>query len=158
MTTLAETRDVPASTPAAEAGAAMASIRRWFAVLIVVAALHMTEQLVFGLEELDMIRRVLARYHAMFANPDFGTVLLVTIGMLLVLLLIDGVLLGGRPLRWVMGFFVVLSISEIHHLIESVAQRRYVPGLVTGTVWVGVGVMLARATRRQARMERREVS
>lgn len=124
------------------------SVQRWFGVLIGIAALHMTEQLVFGLDELVMIRRVLGKYYGMFANADFATVLLVTIVTVLVLLLVYGVLLGGRPLRWVMGFFVVVSVSEIHHLVETIAQRRYVPGLVTGTIWVGVGVMLARAAQR----------
>ena len=127
---------------------ALAEIRRWFGLVVVLAALHMTEQLLFGLDELQMIRGVLSKWYARFANPDFATVLLVTIAVVFVLLLIYGVLLGGRPLLWVMRFFAFVSISEVHHVIETIVRRRYVPGVVTAIVWVWVGVMLARATWR----------
>jgi hypothetical protein len=129
----------------------MFAIQRWFASLILIAALHMTEQLILGIDELYKIRRVLAHYYAWFTNADFATVLLVFIVVLFVLLLIYGVLVRGRPLLWVMGFFVVISITEAHHLIESIFERRYVPGAVTGVIWVGIGVMLGRAVLRQAK-------
>jgi hypothetical protein len=111
----------------------------------------MVEQLLFGLEELQMIRRVLGVYYGWFANADFATVLLVTIVLEFVLLLIYGVLRGGRALLWAMGFFALLSITEIHHFIETITDRRYVPGLVTSIVFVYVGVRLAGATLRARR-------
>ena len=128
----------------------MPAIQRWFGILILIAALHMTEQLMTGLDELYMIRRVLSVFYGWFKNSDFATVLLVTIVVVFVLLLIYGVLLGGRPLLWVMTVFVVVSISEVHHIIESAVQRRYVPGTVTGVVWVAVGLMLGQAVLREA--------
>jgi len=130
----------------------MGGIQRWFGLLIVVAALHMTEQLIVGLDELYMLRRVLSGYYRWFKDADFATVLLVTILVLFVLTLLYGVLLGGRPLLWAMGFFVLIALSEVHHVIESIAQRRYVPGTVTAALWMAVGVMLARAVWQQARL------
>src|SRR5262249_37689684 len=94
--------------------------------------------------ELYMIRRVLAVYYRQFSNADFATVLLVTIIVVFVLTLIYGVLLGGRPMHWAMGFSAFVSITELHHLVERIAQRRYVPGLVTGVLWAAIGVQLAR--------------
>ncbi len=129
----------------------MLSIQRWFRAVIVIAALHMTEQLILGLDELYKIRRVLAHYYAWFHDADFATVLLVFIVVMLVLVLIYGVLVRGRPLLWVMGFFAVTSLTEVHHLIEGIFERRYVPGLVTGVIWAGAGVMLGRAVLRQAK-------
>ena len=129
----------------------MPAIRRWFGAVIVIAALHMTEQLILGLDELYRIRRVLAHYYAWFTDADFATVLLVFIVVMLVLVLIYGVLVRGRPLLWVMGFFALVSMTELHHLIEGIYERRYVPGLATGVIWAGVGVMLGRAVLRQAK-------
>jgi len=129
----------------------MPAIQRWFGFVVIIAALHMTEQLFVGLDELYMIRRVLAVYYRQFTNPDFATVLLVTIVVVFVLTLVYAVLLGGRPMRWAMGFFAFVSITELHHLIESVAQHRYVPGLITGVLWAAIGVMLARAIVQQSR-------
>jgi len=71
----------------------MPAIQRWFGLLIFVAGLHMIEQLITGLDELYMIRRVLDVYDGWFKNTDFATVLLVTILVVFVLLLIYGVLL-----------------------------------------------------------------
>lgn len=51
----------------------------------------------------------------------------------------------------VMAFFVLVSISEMHHVIESIAERRYMPGTVTAIIWVAVGVMLGRAVLKGAR-------
>ena len=129
----------------------MPAIRRWFGFLVVVAALHMIEQLLVGLDELYMIRRVLRVYFGRFSSTDFAIVLLVTVVVLLVLTLIYGVLLGGRPLLWVMGLFVFISITEVHHVVESVTERRYVPGTVTAILWIFVGVRLGQAVARQAR-------
>ena len=128
----------------------MAAIQRCFGFVVIIAALHMTEQLFVGLDELYMIRRVLAVYYRQFSNPDFATVLLVTIVVVFVLTLIYGVLLGGRSMHWAMGFFAFISITELHHLIESIAQRRYVPGLVTGVLWAAIGIQLARAILQQS--------
>jgi hypothetical protein len=129
----------------------MPAIQRWFGVLVVVAALHMVEQLITGLDELHMIRRVLSIYYRLFSNSEFATVLLVTIVVVIVLLLIYGVLLGGRPLLCAMTVFVLISISEVHHIIESAVQWRYVPGTITAVVWVAVGLMLGQAVLREAR-------
>ena len=129
----------------------MPGIQRWFGLLIFVAALHMIEQLITGLDELYMIRRVLNVYYGWFKNTDFATVLLVTILVIFVLLLIYGVLLRGRLLLCVMAFFVLVSISEVHHIVESAIQRRYVPGTITAVAWIIVGLMLGRAVSRQAR-------
>jgi len=130
----------------------MGGIQRWFGLLIVVAALHMTEQLIIGLDELYIIRHILRGYYRWFKDADFATVLLVTIVVLFVLTLLYGVLLGGRPLLWVMGFFVLIALSEVHHVIESIVQRRYVSGTVTAVLWMADGVMLGLAVWQQARL------
>src|SRR5215471_2645349 len=114
----------------------MPGIQRWFGLLIFVAALHMIEQLITGLDELYMIQRVLNIYYGWFKNSDFATVLLVTVVVVFVLLLIYGVLLGARPLLFVMAFFVLISISEVHHIVESAVQQRYVPGTITAIAWI----------------------
>jgi hypothetical protein len=146
------TVDVTGIGSRTDASGALVEVQRWFGWLVILAALHMTEQLLFGLDELQVIRRVLAVYLGWFRDPDYGTVLLVTAGVLLMLGSIYGALQRGRALVWVMGFFALLSISEVHHIVESIAQRRYVPGTVTAVVWVAVGVMLARATARWAKV------
>ena len=74
--------------------------------------------------------------------------LLVTV--VLVLTLLYGVLLGGRPVLWVMGLFICISITEVHHVVESVMGKRYVPGTVTAILWILVGMKLGQAVARQA--------
>ena len=53
--------------------------------------------------------------------------LLVTVVAVLVLTLIDGVLLGGRRLLSLVGLIVFISITEVHHAVESVMDDDMFP-------------------------------
>jgi hypothetical protein len=83
----------------------------------------MIEQLLVGLDELYMMRRMLRVYFGWFSDTDFAIVPLVTVVVVLVLTLIYGVLLGGRSLLWVMGLVVFIPITEVHHVVQNLGVR-----------------------------------
>ena len=48
-----------------------------------------------------------------------------------------------------MGFFALVSVSEIHHAVEMTASVSYNPGVVTALPFIFFGLMLARAIARE---------
>jgi len=47
--------------------------------------------------------------------------------------------------EFVMGFFGLFAVSEVHHVIESIVTREYDPGVVTCVPYAVVGVLMLRA-------------
>ena len=129
----------------------MRASARWFGWITVVMLLHMTEQLLFGIGELDKIKRVIAVYDGWFASKDIATVVLVTIGGGLVFLAIYGILRGGRARLTSLEALGLLSVSEIHHWVETVQARAYTPGLVTSVPFAVFGLLLMRSALQEYR-------
>jgi hypothetical protein len=129
----------------------MKSSTRWFGWTVVLLALHMSEQLVFGIGELTALKRILAVYYGWFEQPDYGTVILVTVIATLVNLLFFGCLCGGLWQRTAAGFFGLIGIAELHHVIETIRAGHYTPGTVTAVPYVAVGILLLRALVREHR-------
>lgn len=122
-----------------------------FFALIVVGVLHMTEQLLFGIEEFYMLRDTLGHWYAMFpaAWHDHATVTLITIVFTALSLVLFALVRGGRAPLVVCGAFGVLGIGEMHHWIEAIAKGGYDPGLVTSFAYVAIGAWLFSLVRRQ---------
>ena len=74
----------------------MKASTRWFGWTTLMLPFHMSEQLIFGIGELEKIRRVLDVYYGRFQQPDYGTVVLVTLGGTLIPSLIFAILVGDR--------------------------------------------------------------
>ena len=127
------------------------TIRTLFGLLVVVAPLHMGEQLLTGLDELYRLKAVLAVYLSWFDDPDYGIVVLVTIAGTLFLLLAYGLLLGGRARQLAIGLLGVLAVTESHHLFTAVARGGYSPGVITAIPFVVIGVLMLREIKRGAR-------
>ena len=130
---------------------AMKNTTRWFGWTALMLPLHMSEQLLFGIGELAMIRRILAGYYQWFQQPDYGTVLLVTIVGTLVVSLTFGILVGGLLKEIALSVWALIAIGEIHHIIESLAALRYTPGTATAIPYVVFGVLLMLAIVREHR-------
>lgn len=118
--------------------------KKLFPYFIGIAILHMVEQLVFSIDELYRIKRILEIYHSWFSNPDQGTVLLVTIGGTVFLTISYLILLGGRYLLIAMAIFGLIGISEGHHLITAVIDGGYNGGMVTAVPFMVMGFLLLR--------------
>ena len=134
----------------------MKSIQRLFGWLVIIGPIHMVEQLLFGIDEIYEIKRLLAAYHGWFRNPDYGTVLLATIAGTLILLISYGLLVGGRWRLLAVGFFGVLGVTEGHHIVRVVIKGTYVPGAVTAIPFMVVSVLILRAVVRQSRNRSRK--
>jgi hypothetical protein len=115
----------------------------WFALLVLIGPIHMGEQMLSGLDTLYELKSMMAAYYSRFTNPDVGTVALVIFVVTLFQLLLLGALAGGRWRLFVAGFFGVMAVAEAHHVVQTLVQGRYFPGLVTslGYVWIGVMVL-----------------
>jgi len=124
---------------------------RWFGWIALTLPLHMSEQLLFGIGELAMLRRILAVYYRWFQQPDYGTVLLVTIVATLVVGLTYGILAGGLLKEIALSVWAAVAIGELHHIVESIAARRYTPGSATAIPYVVFGVLLLLAIFREHR-------
>jgi hypothetical protein len=105
----------------------------------------MAEQLMFGLVELDRLKRLIAVFDGWFSNINTATVVLVTIGATLVYGAIFGILKGGRGRVVTLATLGVFSVAEIHHVIETIVAGGYTPGLVTSIPYVVCGVLFLRA-------------
>ena len=97
-------------------GLAMKKSTRWFGWTVVLLALHLSEQLLFGIGELATLKRVPGVYYGWFAQPDYGTVVLVMVVGTLLNLLFLGMLRGGIWQRISASFFGLIGITEVHHL------------------------------------------
>src|SRR5262249_5426987 len=122
----------------------MKSSARWFGRTVAILAVHMSEQLMFGIGELAPLKRPVAAYYTWFKQADYGTVALVTVVATLINLLIFGILTGGLWREISIGIFGVISVSEVHHLMET-AQAGCTPGTIKAIPYVAVGVVMLRA-------------
>jgi hypothetical protein len=111
--------------------------------------LHMSEQLLFGIGELAIIRSFLVvYYYGWFREPDYGTVVLVTIVGTLVVGLTFGILLGGIWKRISLGVWALLAVSEMHHIVETIHAGHYTSGTLTAIPYMIFGLLLLRAVVR----------
>jgi len=118
----------------------------------------MCEQLVFGIGELAMIRRVLAIYYGWFEQPDYGTVLLVTVVGTLVCGLTFAILVGGVWQRISLAIWSLVALGEIHHIIETIGAGHYTPGTVTAVPYVAFGFLLMRTVLSEGRASSRSTT
>jgi hypothetical protein len=132
----------------------MTRIQKLFLLLTIVGPMHMGEQLLTNIEEFYAIRHLLATtYYSWFdaASADSATVLLVTIVWTICSLLFYALLREGIARLAVVGLFGVFGVTEVHHVIESVAQGGYDPGVVTSVPYAWVGGLLVAAVWREFR-------
>lgn len=115
---------------------------RWFGWIALIAPLHMSEQLLFGIDELARLRRVLAVYYSWFQQPDYGTVVLVAVVGTLLLGLTYGILAGGLLKEISLSIWALLAVGEVHHIVETIAAGRYTPGTATAIPYVTFGILL----------------
>jgi Protein of unknown function with HXXEE motif len=136
-------KEIPIAARPQETG--QNSVAYWFGWIVLINALHMLEQLMFGVGELANLKRILAVYYAWFPQPDYGTVVLVTIVSTLAFALIYGILAGGRRRQIAVGALALIALGEVHHFIETAQTGRYNPGSVTAIPYIASGVLLLRA-------------
>jgi hypothetical protein len=123
----------------------MTEIRRWFGWLIVVLIAHLAEQFLFGIDELEEIKRFGAVYYSWFSNPDYASVVLIGLIVLIVQALLYATLLGGNWRLLPFGYFGVVGIAELHHVVKTILHQSYFPGAVTAIAFATVGGLLLRA-------------
>jgi hypothetical protein len=129
----------------------MRQLLLWFGSLIVIGPIHMLEQVLFGLDELQELKGLMATYYGSFREADIATVTLVIIVFTIVQVLLYCVFAGGRLRLFVAGFFAVQAIGEVHHVLRVFASGTYNPGVVTSLAYMAIGVMLLRAVTQQWR-------
>lgn len=124
--------------------------------LVIVGALHMSEQILFGVEEFHMLRGAVGDYLALFPAEfaDRASVALITIAGTLLSLLCWAFALGGTPRLVALGVFGLFGVSEAHHLVEAVFKSGYEPGLITSVAYVGFGAWLVVEVWRELRGRR----
>ena len=97
---------------------------RWFGWIALIAPLHMSEQLLFGIGELAALKRILGVYYRWFQQPDYGTVVLVAVAGSLLFGLTYGILVGGLLKEISLSAWALIAIGEIHHIVESLRNLR----------------------------------
>jgi len=131
----------------------MSASTRWLGWTTVVLVCHMSEQLLFGINELPRLKYAISLYDAHFTRPDVATVTLVAIVATTIFLAMFSLLKGGRAKFITLETLGLLSVSEVHHVVESIAARGYTPGLVTSLPYIATGVLLMRAAASEYRTD-----
>jgi hypothetical protein len=115
--------------------------------LMIIGVLHMSEQLLFGVEELQLFKPMIADYYQAMAaiGPDRATVVLVTVVVTFFTWLCYAILSGGRLRFAALGIFGLMGACEAHHVIQAIVKGGYDPGLITCIPysWVGVLMLIA---------------
>jgi ABC-type multidrug transport system permease subunit len=124
------------------------SPQRLLIIAVFVLVFHGIEQLMFGLDELYELQRIIAPFYAMSADGDRVTVLLVFAVTMIVILLCSALVSPGLPRRLGLTFFGVEFIGESHHLIKTLINGAYFPGAVSAIALVIVGVLVLRSAWR----------
>jgi len=127
----------------------MSSSNRWLGWITVVLVLHMCEQMLFGLGELETLKRAIGAYDRLFTNVDMATVVLVTIVAGLNFLGYFSVLKGGRARFVTLSVLGLIAVSEVHHLIETAWALHYTAGTVTAVPFVACGIQFLRALMKE---------
>ena len=123
----------------------MKHIRKIFAWLIVIAGLHITEQFLFGLDELQEMRGFAGVFYGWFSDKDYATVTLVALLVLVLYSIVFAFLSGGRWWLLPMTVFAAIAVAEIHHVVKTIAHAAYFPGAVTAIPFSIAGLVLLRA-------------
>lgn len=129
----------------------MNDIRRWFLWTLIIGPIHMSEQLMTSLDELQELKGFMAKYYGWFTNADVATVVLVMIMFSLMNLIVYGLLLGGKPRLVALGLFAAVAVGEVHHIIKTIVHLQYFPGAVTAVPFFLFGLLLSRAIFREWR-------
>lgn len=107
-----------------------------------------------SIEEFDAIRAMLGTYYyGQFtaAAADSASVILVVIVWTTVSLVVYALLRGGLARLAVMMAFGIFGAAEIHHVLESVIERGYDPGVITSVPYAWAGALLVQAVWREYR-------
>jgi len=123
----------------------MKEIQRWFLWLAIIGPIHLGEQLLFGLDELQILKRGFAGFYGLFSDPDYATVTLVIVFGTIVNLIGYAFVLGGKWRFAALAFFALVGVGEIHHVISTAERGSYFPGTVTAIPYFIFGVLLTRA-------------
>jgi hypothetical protein len=121
--------------------------------LMIIGVLHMTEQLFFGVEELQLFKPVIRDYYEAMAaiGSDRATVILVTVVVTFFTWLCYAILSGGRLRLAALAIFGLLGANEGHHVIQVLVRGGYDPGVVTSIPYCWVGVLMLMALWREYR-------
>jgi len=114
----------------------------WIKLLTV---LHVGEQVMFGMQDVRALKRMLAAYDGCFRNAGNAAAVLLPTGVGLAMLTIHCILKGGRA-RFIALFVLGLpAIGELHHLVETANAGHYTSGTVTAVPSVVCGMLFLRA-------------
>lgn len=121
--------------------------------LMIIGVLHMSEQLLFGVEELQLFKPMMADYYDAMAaiGSDKATVVLVTVVVTFFTWLCYATLVGGRLRLAALGVFGLMGAGEGHHVIQAIAKGGYDSGLLTCVPYCAAGVLMLIALWREYR-------
>jgi len=113
----------------------------------------LSEQLIFGLQELQTLKHLIAVYDSWFSNTETATVLLVTVGVGPIYLALFCVLKGGRAGFRALTTLNLPALGEVHHLVETAYAGHYTPGTATAVPYIVCGVLFLHALISERRLE-----
>ena len=120
----------------------MERLQKLFGWAIVLLWVHMTEQIMFGLDELYELQAVYAKFATLFTNADLAAVVMVTIITSVVFLFCYGLMIGGRAALAVFTYFGLEFTYELHHVFKTITHGEYFPGAVSSIAIATVGCLI----------------
>ena len=124
---------------------------RLYAWLKLLTLLHIVEQLIFGMQDLHELQRLLAVYESRFGDTNGSIAVLATMSAAFAALAIHCILKGGFARFMTMFVLGLPTIGEVHHLVETMRAGHYTPGAVTAVPSVICGVLFLKALVKEYR-------
>ena len=123
----------------------MNSSSRLYGWMKVVAVLHILEQLKFGMQDIRVLKGMIAGCDRWFGDPKSSHLVLAAICVALTILAIGCIARGGRSRLVALIALSLPGIGEVHHLMETAHTGHYTSGTVTAVPSLILAVWFVRA-------------
>jgi hypothetical protein len=112
--------------------------------LMIIGPLHMGEQILTNVEELELFKGAASTFYGWlpWLETDKATVALITLVFTAFTLMFYMAVRGGTARLIALALFGAMGANEIHHVFEAIGEGGYDPGLVTCFAYSFVGFML----------------
>lgn len=112
--------------------------------LMIIGPLHMGEQILTNVEELELFKGAANIFYGWvpWLDADKATVALITLVFTAFTLMFYMAVRGGAARLVALALFGAMGAGEIHHVFEAIGEGSYDPGLVTCFAYSLVGFML----------------
>jgi len=132
-------------------------LNRLMLLIIAIGAVHVGEELMFGIEEFYKLRAAFEPWYTLFPENRVDEAQMVLIALIgtIVSLGFYAMMRGGIPALLVIGAFGGIGLKEAYHWVEAFQAGTYTSGLITSFAYVWVGWQIKQEVQREIGLRRK---